>query len=172
MSWIAPAVDLADTVSTGPERPMLQSWPDRHRQTLLGKCADLDAARLADRSTPPSALSLRGLVRHPAEVERGWLRRAAADEQLDYLYCSAPDPDGDIDNAGSAGPATDFAVYRREIRLADAAVAELGLDHRCRHPNGTEYSLRWVYLHLIEEYARHNGHADLLPERIDGRTGD
>ncbi|MFI6308750.1 DinB family protein [Nocardia fusca] len=172
MSWIAPAVNLADTVSTGPERPMLQSWLDRHRQTLLGKCAGLDAARLACRSAPPSALSLLGLVRHLAEVERGWLRMAAAGEQLDYLYCSAADPDGDIDNAGSADPAIDFAVYRREIRLADAAVAELGLDHRCHHPNGTEYSLRWVYLHLIEEYARHNGHADLLRERIDGRTGD
>ncbi|WP_083872480.1 DinB family protein [Nocardia testacea] len=118
------------------------------------------------------ALSLLGLVRHLAEVECGWLRMAAAGEQLDYLYCSAPDPDGDIDSAGSTDPASDFAVYRREIRLADAAVAELGLDHRCRHPNGTEYSLRWVYLHLIEEYARHNGHADLLRERIDGRTGD
>ncbi|MGA6206682.1 DUF664 domain-containing protein [Nocardia testacea] len=105
-------------------------------------------------------------------MERGWLRMAAAGEQLDHLYCSAADPDGDIDNAGSTAPAADFAAYRREIRLADAAVAELGLGHRCHHPSGTEYRLRWVYLHLIEEYARHNGHADLLRERIDGRTGD
>lgn len=70
---------------------MLQSWLDRHRQTLLGKCAGLDAARLAYRSAPPSALSLLGLVRHLAEVERGWLRMVAAGEQLDHLYCSADD---------------------------------------------------------------------------------
>ncbi|MGW5381663.1 DinB family protein [Nocardia sp. NPDC003963] len=172
MSWIAPPVNLVDTVPNGMERPMLQSWLDRHRRILLHRCAGLDAAQLAHRSAPPSGLSLHGLVRHLAEVERGWLRMAAAGEQLDYLYCSAADPDGDFDNVESADPAADFAVYRREIELADATVAGLALDHRCRHPNGTEYSLRWVYLHLIEEYARHNGHADLLRERIDGRVGD
>lgn len=150
---------------------MLQSWLDHHRRTLLDRCAGLDAAQLARRGAPPSSLSLHGLVRHLAEVERGWLRMAAAGERLEYLYCSLDNPDGDFDDAGSADPAVDFATYEHEIRLADAAVAGLPLDHRCRHPNGTEYSLRWVYLHLIEEYARHNGHADLLRELIDGRTG-
>ncbi|NUP26639.1 MAG: DinB family protein [Nocardia sp.] len=172
MNWTAPPVDLVETVPTGSERPMLQSWLDLHRQILLRSCAGLDAAQLAYRGVPPSRMSLHGLVRHLAEVERGWLRMTAAGEQLDHLYCSAADPDGDFDNVDSADPAVDFAEYHREIRLADAAVAALALDHRCRHPNGTEYSLRWVYLHLIEEYARHNGHADLLRERIDGRTGD
>ncbi len=151
---------------------MLQSWLDFHRQTLLAKCAGLGAAQLRQRAVPPSALSLHGLVRHMAEVERGWLRGAAAGQRLGYLYCAETDPNGDFDNVDIADPAADFAVYRQETRLADAAVAELSLDHRCRHPAGTEYSLRWVYLHLIEEYARHNGHADLLRERVDGRTGD
>ncbi|MEU1981584.1 DinB family protein [Nocardia sp. NPDC019395] len=172
MTWIAPDIDRTDPVRTGPERPMLQSWLDFHRRTLLGKCADLDPAHLKHRGVPPSGLSLHGLVRHMSEVERGWFRNAAAGQRLAYLYCAATNPNGDFDDIDAADPAADFAVYHRETRLADAAVAELPLDHLCHHPAGLEFSLRWVYLHLIEEYARHNGHADLLREQIDGRTGD
>lgn len=172
MTWIAPDTDRIETVPTGPERPMLQSWLDFHRQTLLAKCSGLGTAQLKQCAIPPSSLSLHGLVRHMSEVERGWLRITAAGQRLAYLYCADTDPNGDFDGIGTADPAADFAVYRRETELADAAVAELPLDHRCRHPAGPEYSLRWVYLHLIEEYARHNGHADLLREQIDGSTGD
>lgn len=151
---------------------MLQSWLDFHRQTLLAKCSGLDSAQLKRRAVAPSTLSLHGLVRHMAEVERGWLRITAAGQRLEYLYCSEANPNGDFDDIDAADPADDFGVYHREMQLADAGVAELPLDHPCRTPAGTEFSLRWVYLHLIEEYARHNGHADLLREQIDGRTGD
>ncbi|MFI5719358.1 DinB family protein [Nocardia sp. NPDC051750] len=172
MTWIVPDIDRIDTVPSGPERPMLQSWLDFHRQTLLAKCSGLDSAQLKRRAVAPSTLSLHGLVRHMAEVERGWLRITAAGQRLEYLYCSEANPSGDFDDIDAADPAADFGVYHREIQLADAGVAELPLDHRCRTPADAEFSLRWVYLHLIEEYARHNGHADLLREQIDGRTGD
>ncbi|WP_245550937.1 DinB family protein [Nocardia paucivorans] len=169
--WIAPEVERIEAIPTGAERPMLQSMLDRQRRTLLSKCVGLRAEELKRRSVEPSTLSLHGLIRHLAEVERGWLRITAAGEQLDYLYCSIENPDGDFADIDEADPATDFAIYHREIELADAAVAELPLDHICRHPAGIDFSLRRVYLHLIDEYARHTGHADLLRERIDGRTG-
>lgn len=153
---------------------MLQSWLDFHRATLLAKCAGLEEKQLKQRSVEPSTLSLHGLVRHMSEVERGWFRRAAAGEDAEYLYCSDDNIDGDFDDTERADPATDFATYRREIELADAAAADLSLEHTFPHPRRAEevYNLRWVYVHMIEEYARHNGHADLLRERIDGATGD
>jgi hypothetical protein len=172
VAWIAPEIDRIETLSVADERPMLQSWLDYHRQTLLFKCAGLNAAQLAQRCVAPSKMSLHGLIRHLTENERGWFRVTAAGESLDYLYCSEANPDGDFDDVPDADPATDLATYHRERTLADAAVAPLRLDHRCHHPvTGTEYTLRWIYLHMIEEYARHNGHADFLRERIDGRTG-
>lgn len=153
---------------------MRQSWLDYHRDTLLVKCAGLDAKQLKQRSVEPSTMSLHGMVRHMTEVERGWFRLAAAAEDIEYIYCSEDNLDGDFDDTEQADAATDFATFRREIELADAAVADLPLDHIFRHPRRPEleYNLRWVYMHMIEEYARHNGHADLLRERIDGATGD
>ncbi len=152
---------------------MLRGWLDFHRATLLSKCAGLDARQLRRRSVEPSTLSLHALVRHMTEVERGWFRLAAAGEDAPYVYCSEDNPDGDFDDTEQADPATDFETFRREIELADAAVADLPLEHTFPHPLRPEmvYNLRWVYLHMIEEYARHNGHADLLRERIDGATG-
>ncbi|MFG2190330.1 DinB family protein [Nocardia iowensis] len=173
VTWIAPDLTRTDAPMIAAERQMLQGWLDFHRDTLLLKCAGLDAERLRKRSVEPSTLSLHGLVRHMTEVERGWFRLAAAAEDVPYVYGSEDDPDGDFDTEG-ADAATDFAAYRREIELADAAVADLPLDHTFVHPKrpDLQFNLRWVYLHMIEEYARHNGHADLLRERIDGATGD
>lgn len=152
---------------------MLQAWLDLHRRTLLWKCAGLEAEQLKRRCVAPSTISLLGLVRHLAECERGWFRIAAGGEQLDYLYCSADNPDGDFDDIGNADAAADLATLHREIESADAAVAELSLEHTFEYPRRElEYNLRWVYVHMIEEYARHNGHADFLRERIDGATGD
>lgn len=144
----------------------------RHRATLLDRCAGLDGDALARRAVPPSALSLLGLVRHLTEVERGWLRNTVAGQRLGYLYCADDDPDGDFDGALPEHAERDIAAYRREVAAADAAIAGLGLDHLGTHPvTGDSYSLRFVLLHLIEEYAQHNGHADLLRECVDGRTG-
>jgi uncharacterized protein DUF664 len=151
---------------------MLDGWLEYHRQTLLLKCAGLNAEELKQASAPPSNLTLLGLVRHMAEVERFWFREQAAGEETRQLFCTDESPDGDFDDIGPADAEDDFATYLTECALARAAAAGLSLEHTFRNPKReTELSLRWVYVHMIEEYARHNGHADLLRERIDGVTG-
>ena len=134
----------------------------------------LTPEQLVKRSVPPSTLSLLGLVRHMAEVERSWFRtRFAGQRDLAYLYCSDEFPDGDFDLTDSAAAEADMRAYQAECKLADAAAAGRSLDDTLISPrDGTPMDLRWIYLHMIEEYARHNGHADILREQIDGVTGD
>ena len=153
------------------ERQMYQAWLDFHRGTLLWKCAGLSDAELKNASAPPSALTLLGLLRHMSEVERAWFRRRAVRITLPDLYCTDEDIDGDFDNVADADVEADHATFRAECLAADEAVHEMSLDDTFAGRNGP-ISLRWTYVHMIEEYARHNGHADLLRERIDGATGD
>ena len=172
MAWTPPTLERPDTPFVADEREMLEGWLEFHRATLLAKCSGLTAEQLRIRAVPPSKLSLLGLVRHMAEVERGWFRRRIAAEHVGFLYSSEEDPDGEFDHVDDADPALDFAQYLREIESARAAVAGHSLDETFRHSHRkVEMSVRWVYVHMIEEYARHNGHADLLRERIDGATG-
>jgi uncharacterized damage-inducible protein DinB len=168
-TWTAPAANRADEPKTGPERPMLQGWLDWHRQTLLTKCAGLTAEQLKTASVPPSNLTLLGLVRHMTEVERGWFSRVAG-RTADFVYCTDERPDADFEEVADADAEADLARYLAELTTVDAAVAALPLEQEFQARKTR--SLRWVYLHMIEEYARHNGHADLLRERIDGATGD
>jgi uncharacterized damage-inducible protein DinB len=170
-SWTAPAAQRVDEPFTGPERPMLEGWLDWQRQTLLVKCAGLTAEQLKLRAVEPSTLSLLGLLRHMAEVERSWFRIRSAGEQLPKLYCSDTNPDGDFDDVADADAQADHATFLAEIEAARAAVTGVPLDHEFTSSRHQTLSVRWVYLHMIEEYARHNGHADLLRERIDGSTG-
>ena len=152
---------------------MLEAWLDFHRQTLLAKCAGLTADQLKERAAPPSGLSLLGLVRHMAEVERGWFRRRVNGEDVDFQFSSEDDPDGEFDHVEAADAERNFAAYQAEITAARLAAAGHGLDETFYHTQREEdMSVRWAYLHMIEEYARHNGHADLLRERIDGATGE
>ncbi|MDP9240019.1 MAG: DinB family protein [Actinomycetota bacterium] len=156
------------------EREMLDTWLDYHRETLALKCAELNPEQLRERSAPPSTLSLLGLVRHMAEVERYWFQhRLRGDEAAGVnLYCTDDNPDGDFDDVDTADPAKAFDTWRRECTAARVAVAEAeSLDVIGKGPRH-KVSLRWIMVHMIEEYARHNGHADLLRERIDGATGD
>jgi uncharacterized damage-inducible protein DinB len=170
-TWTAPPAHREDELKNGPERAMLQSWLDWHRQTLLTKCAGLTAEQLKTASTPPAILTLLGLVRHMTEVERSWFRsRAVGDRALGGAYWTEEQPDADFENVADADAEAAFVLFEAELKLADAAVADLSLDHEFEHR--VTRNLRWVYLHMIEEYARHNGHADLLRERIDGATGD
>jgi uncharacterized damage-inducible protein DinB len=171
-SWTAPAAHRVSEPFTGDERAMLEGWLDWHRQTLVAKCASLTAEQLKQRAVEPSSLSLLGLLRHMTEVERGWFRIHAAGEQVPAVYCSDTNKDGDFDDIQDADAAADHATFLAEIEAAKAAVADIPLEHEFTTKRRSAISVRWVYLHMIEEYARHNGHADLLRERIDGTTGD
>ncbi|HVE98827.1 MAG TPA: DinB family protein [Mycobacteriales bacterium] len=173
MTWTVPEPTPPTTTYVCGEREMLESWLDFHRTTLLRKCAGLDGDQLVRRSVEPSSLSLLGLVRHLSEVERWWFRRNVAGEDLAELYCTPESEDGDFDDLDAAQAQADVERFLAECALARTAVLTRSLDDTFVHPRrGVEMSLRWVYVHMIEEYARHNGHADLLRERIDGRAGD
>jgi uncharacterized damage-inducible protein DinB len=176
MTWIAPDVKRNDPPEVADERTALQGWLDYHRATLLWKCAGLGGDKLVARPVESSALSLLGLVRHMAEVERWWFRRRFAGlPELGDLYCSDEYRDGDFDLADPERAEADFATFRAETEAADEAARGHALEETFTFDRRTgTYSmdLRWVYLHMIEEYARHNGHADLLRELIDGVTGD
>ena len=175
-----PAPDRVDPPFRDGERAALDAWLEFHRATLLVKCAGLTPQQLGERSVPPSAMSLRGLVRHMADVERNWYRRVLAGQDAPPLYWTDADPDGDFDGVGRDGddPGTalpaELATLAAEVAAArEIAAGFASLDDVGAAPrHGELVSLRWVQLHMIEEYARHNGHADLLRERIDGATGD
>ncbi len=143
---------------------MLQAFLDWQRATLLYKCAGLAGEQLARQAIPPSDLSLLGLVRHMTKVERAWFRQRFAGEPVGYPY--GPDPQAEFEQTDPA-----YARLTEEINLADAAAANASLDDTFTH-DGEVMSLRLIYLHMIEEYARHLGHADLLREQIDGATGE
>jgi hypothetical protein len=153
------------------ERAMYQAWLDFHRGTLRWKCSGLTDAQLKTASVKPSRLTLLGLLRHMSEVERWWFRTSAAGMELPDLYCPDDDADGDFDSVADAVVEQDHATYKTECEAADDAVRAMSLDDTFVGRKGP-VSLRWVYVHMIEEYARHNGHADLLRECIDGATGD
>jgi hypothetical protein len=174
MTWTAPEVPRTDPPLVAGERESLDGWLDYHRSTLLMKCQGLTGEQLARRAVAPSTLSLLGLVRHLANVERSWFRRRAAGETgLSSLYASGEHPDGEFDLAVADGAEADFAAFTRECELARAAAGGRSLDQTFVHErDGNTYDLRWVYVHMIEEYARHNGHADILREQIDGVTED
>lgn len=159
----------------GDERATLVEYLRCQRLTLEMKCSGLDAAALARRAVEPSTLSLLGLVRHMAEVERSWFRRRMARHDVPRLFQTADEPDGDFDGAvpDQAVVEQAWAAWRAEIAFADRFVAEApDLDITCDIPGYGPFSLREVLVHMVEEYARHNGHADLLRERIDGRVGE
>jgi hypothetical protein len=172
--WTAPDVSRHEPDRINGERESLQQWLDYQRDTLVWKCTGLSAEQLKQRSVPPSKLSLLGLVRHMTEVERWWFRMHAAQEDIAFPY----DPDAvglDFEDVDNADAVANLAAFRDECAAADAAVVAMGLDDvvpsRGDHPDRTR-DIRWIYVHMIEEYARHNGHADLLREAIDGVTGD
>jgi len=169
---IAPDVTRPEPPTVASEREMLEGWLDYHRATLLHKCAGLSTEQLKRRPCPPSGLSLLGLVRHLTEVERWWFRAHVGGEQLDDLYCSAEDPDGDFNDLDGADVEAVFATFHAEVAAGRKAVAGRSLEDTVPQlTDGLPLSVRWVYVHMIEEYARHNGHADLLREQLDGVTG-
>src|SRR6202161_4482729 len=139
------------------ERDMLNGWLEHHRAILLWKCEGLTDEQLRQRSVPPSSMSLLGLVRHMTDVERGWFQQALLGADAPNLYSTPRDGDGDGDGEAS--------------RQAVAAAPDLDVLSKEAAQTGEAFSLRWILTHMIEEYARHNGHADLLRETVDGTTG-
>ena len=156
----------------GDERTILTAALDWHRQTFELKCAGVPPERLSDKNIPPSGLCLHGLVRHLAAVERWWFRLQFAGEEVPMLYYTDDDPNQDFDSL-DGDPAEAFAVWRAECDRAREIVARTAsLDQTStRMSDGQPISLRRILVDMIAEYARHDGHADLLRERIDGAAG-
>ena len=172
--FLDPAADPREGgPSLGDERATLTEFLRCQRLTLQIKCEGLDAEQLARRAVDPSTMSLLGLVRHMAEVERGWFRRRFAGQDVPKRYQSDSEPDGDFDGAMADQAVVDEAwtAWREEIAFAEEFVCNTDLDFVGQDGDGEPISLRELLVHMIEEHARHNGHADLLRERIDGRLG-
>ena len=158
---------------TGDERSTLAAWLDFQRHTLLLKCDGLDDTTLRTASAPPSSLTLQGLVQHLAEVERNWFQRVVGRRDAPPIYGPAPAPgghDGGFELSEQVSFADAVDTWRAEVDTAHTICADHELDDVVPFM-GTEVSVRWIYLHMIGEYARHNGHADILRERLDGATG-
>jgi len=173
-TWTAPQADRTEPDLVADERTSLEQWLDYHRATLLQKCAGLTADQLKQRSVPPSHLSLLGLVRHMVDVERWWFRMHAAGEDIGFVY--DPDWEGlDFEGLDDADARADLEAFTKECEAARSAVAGRSLNDTVpsrRDVPDRDRDIRWIYVHMIEEYARHNGHADLLREAIDGTTGE
>jgi uncharacterized damage-inducible protein DinB len=161
----------------GGERAMLEGWLDWQRETLAVKCAGVDDEAARRATVEPSSMTLVGMVQHLAEVERNWFRRIVAGE-LDAPSVFPEGLENGFDISAGRGLGEAMAAWRAEIARGREIAAGRSLDDPCRFPpedvaflRSASCSLRWVLVHLIEEYARHNGHADLIRERLDGTTG-
>ncbi|MFB7915736.1 DinB family protein [Streptomyces sp. NPDC056061] len=151
---------------------MLRAFLDYHRATLAMKCEGLTDEELRQQSMPPSTLSLLGLVRHMAEVERAWFRRVFEDNDARLVWSDEIDFQAAYDASASTGGEA-FAAWEAEVETSRRIEQEAdSLDQAGHQPRwGEEVSLRMVMMHVLLEYGRHNGHADLLREGVDGTTG-
>ena len=170
MTWTAPSVVRVDEPFVADERTMLQGYLEWQRATLLHKCAGLSGDQLARQAVPPSTLSLLGLIRHLIDVERTWFRRRFGGEDVASAYVDTG-RNGSFSDVDPQKAEIEYAALVHEWQLCRRAVAGAPLDETFSHPTYGPMQLRWIFQHMIEEYARHNGHADLLRERIDGVTG-
>ena len=170
MVWAAPTPGPVDGPLTGADRPMLEGYLAWQRRNLLNICAGLSGEQLAGRPLASSDLSLLGLIRHLAKVERTWFRQRAAGQPIEAMYDPSLGKDADFDHIDPAQAESDIERLEQEWRHADEAVAGMSFDDTF-DVGGEVFSLRMTYVHMIGEYARHNGHADLLRQSIDGVTG-
>jgi uncharacterized damage-inducible protein DinB len=171
--FVAPEEDPRTDGGLAGERATLIDYLRNYRLTLELKCSGLDATQLARRSVPPSNLSLLGLVRHMAEVEYNWFRRVLAGQDTGWRFQTDDDPDAAFTGAVADPQLVDaaWAAWREEVRFAEQFVEDAPDLEVTGTYTGGVVSLREVLVHMIEEYARHMGHADLLRERVDGRVG-
>ncbi|WP_427018815.1 DinB family protein [Pseudarthrobacter sp. P1] len=164
--------DRTDPPFLAGDRESLESWLELYRATLPIKVGGLTPGQLCTAAVPPSDLTLLGIIRHLSEVERYWFTNVVAGEDAPSLY-GGDDPDGDFNDLDPSTPLADLDWFHAALataRAQAAAVADLDAPLPGRR-HGQALNLRWVYTHMVEEYARHLGHADLLRESIDGSTG-
>ncbi len=171
MTFTAPVKRVAAPFVAG-ERESLAAWLDFHRATLLAKLDGLDDEQLR-RPMVPSGLCLLGLVKHLSAVEHGWFVVTFARSGEPYLFDDPDDPDADFKIGEDETTTSVVAGYLRMCeRGREIVAAAASLDQTVPHPRRGELDLRWILVHMIEETARHNGHADIIRELIDGATGD
>ena len=167
--------DLIDPRRSEPEfllgeRAMLESWLEFHRTTLEIKTEGLSDSQRKSRPVPTSRLSLHGLVRHMAEVERNWFRRVLAGADIGFIWVDPALEDSELVPLDDADWEADLAAWKVECQASRDIAAKRELDDTGLR-RGRPCGLRWIYNHMIEEYARHNGHADLIRELLDGAVG-
>jgi hypothetical protein len=158
---------------TADEHTMLAAWLDFYRATVLSKTRGLEDAQLRVAAATPSPLTLLGLIQHLAEVERNWFRRVLTGEAVASIYPAAAGSsghDGGFEVSDDSSLQEAVGIWRNEIDHARANCASRDVSETCPFM-GSQVSLRWIYIHMIAEYARHCGHADLIRERTDGATG-
>jgi hypothetical protein len=157
----------------GDDPTMLPPWLDYQRATLLWKCQLLDGAALARRSVPPSPISLLGIVRHMTLVEWWWFERVFTGSDTPRPIPGEPEADDDWNDLEPARAMEDIERFQRQCDVSREIVAGAeSMDQLAANARDDDISLRWIMVHMIEEYARHNGHADLMRELIDGAVGE
>jgi uncharacterized damage-inducible protein DinB len=171
MTWVAPQPPPFGGSLVADERTLLEGFLDWQRAVLVGKCTGLTGAELAQAAVPPSTLSLLGLLRHVTDVEREWFHARFHGRSVQYTYKRPDARDAAFDEVDPAHAERDYQRLIDEWRSSRESVAANALDDAFEDELRGQMSLRAMYLHLIQEYARHNGHADLLRQRIDGETG-
>ena len=176
------SIQRVDPPLVSDEATSLLAWLDYHRATLRQKADRLTQEQLAQR-LPPSELTLGGLVKHMSLVESSWLSRVFLDQPMIAPFDTVDweaDEDWDFHSAAQDTPEELAALHDASIAASDAVLRDAladgdGLDRLSARPSrhtGAHFDLRWIVTHLVEEYARHNGHADLIRESVDGQTGD
>jgi uncharacterized damage-inducible protein DinB len=171
MIWIAPEIVRPGGSQAAPEPELLRGLLDWHRATLLYKCAGLTGDQLSTTPIAVSNLSLLGLVRHLSKVERIWFRERFAGEAVPRLYSTPERPDADFEDIDPDQAEAAYATLLAEQEAARAITAGAALDDAVTDADGDAISLRFIHVHMIGEYARHNGHADFIRQCLDGVTG-
>jgi hypothetical protein len=171
MTWTAPEVERPGGSLSAPEAEMLRGLLEWHRVTFLHKCAGLTAEQLSRQPVAQTNLSLQGLMRHLAKVERTWFRRRFRGEDIPMLYSTPQRRDADFEDLDPALVEQEYQVLLDESRRAREAAEGADMDETFVNGDGEIASLRFIHVHMIGEYARHNGHADFLRQAIDGVQG-
>ncbi len=169
---VLPAVTRPEPPFTGDDHTMLPPWLDYQRATLLWKCQLLEGDALVQQSVPPSPISLLGIVRHMTLVEWSWFEKVFAGKSSPRPIQGDPESDSDWNDLDPDRAMEDIERFKQQCDISREIVAVTpSMDQLAAHARD-DISLRWIMVHMIEEYARHNGHADFLRELIDGDVGE